>query len=208
MKKNFLLIFLSLFLLVFLAGAGSYYLKKSKNPSPKIPSEKDKGFADLVELVTPPGPLPIVVIDEHPEYWTETNPSFSFEKQQMLLEKYQKEKITFHLVGSEDQVPWDGALQKGKDWDQEKNLPMNTMMAIYKEKQVEYYFYPHSEYYQQYGEKKLEVLSRVISYKLIEALAASDRDYLVNAQPAPKIPPQIINEYCQDNPLIIVREKK
>jgi hypothetical protein len=199
------------FLFVVLGEAGYYYYLTRyapKNFVKETPTQPT-GITSKESVSLPKDSLPIVLVNEHPEYLMEINPLFDLGQQRSLLTQYGKSKITFHLVGSEDQVPLDGATQRGREFEVKggKTIPMNMMMAIYKDNSVEYYLYPYPENYQELGERKLKVLSGVVSYKLIEALAAQDRGYLVEAKLAPKIPMEEIKKYCMDNPLIIVKER-
>lgn len=204
--RNKFIYYLIAIVLTIIVGEAAFFVYLTR--------KKERETLLMPELVQPKldqngekNDLPIVLVNQHPEYVMEVNSFFSQEEQKALVNKYGKEKIIFHLVGSEDQVPWDGATQRGREFDGERNVPMNMMMAIYKGNTVEYYLYPYPENYRDLGEKKLSVLSGVVSYKLIEALAAKDRGYLVEAQPAPKIPMNQIEKYCMDNPLVIVKQR-
>lgn len=197
-------ILLALFLLVCLVllGETGYYFYLTRLKTEKLPLEEPTFTPTPAKDSTP-----IVLVNQHPRYLMEINPSFDLEQQRFLLAQYGKSKITFYLVDSEDQVPWDGATQRGGEIDGERNLKMNMMMAIYKDNTVDYYLYPYPENYQKFGERKLEVLSGVVSYKILEALASSDRGYLVEAKPAPRIPMEEIKKYAMDNPLVLVKER-
>lgn len=205
MRNRIFLGLIFLFGLVLLAEVGYYFFfltsqKKAPSSSEElhtVVSKKDESNR------------PIVLISNHAQYEMELNSDFTEGERQSLLEKYSKEKLIFHLVDSEEGVPWDGAPQRGREFEliEGERVPVNIIMAIYEDNTINYYFYPYPKYYEIKEEKKLQLLSRTVSYKSIEALAADSRGYLFGTEPTPSLSVEEIEKYCVDNPLIIIKEK-
>jgi len=156
---------------------------------------KEKPLDDLVRLV-----------DEHELYGMRVNPYFSRNEWESLFQKYNKSKIVFYWVDRVEKVPYDP--YEGRAWEVEGETGMviTCMMAFYSgtlPQEVEFWLYDNEEYFQRYSDRKINVLSGHLSYKVWQAIAAPNRNFLFGA-PAPQPTNEEIEKYFRTNTLILV----
>lgn len=177
-----------------------------------VPIKAQQDHKILLPLVSKERPLDDLVrlVDEHSLYTMRTNPYFPRSEWESLLQSHNKRKVTFHWVDSVDKVPYDPHEGRAGEMDAETGIMINWMMEFCSEappQEIEFWICTNEEYYKRYGDRKMEVLSRVLSYKLWQAIVAPSRDYLFGRIPSPQPTPEEIERYFRSNTLILASIK-
>jgi len=157
----------------------------------------------------------LTLLDEHRDYDMRVNSHFNRREVQSLLNQYGKDRLIFHWVDDEKDIPWFGYPQWGcSEWDGQTGMMMRRFTAYYQgitpHQTVEFWDFENPEYLdyisQKRGEPKESILSRVLSFQAWRGITSYSPEWLWGAIPSPNPTPEEIERYFSDNPLIVVSQ--